>query len=138
MSQYYQVGDHVLWNPSNGVSALFLRSAQALAPEAGLPTGLGPMRDDECQIDLKVFTAFVSALVDRYERSNHPVLHALMEGFIATALVLVERGGGEPVRSGGDGWRDVRVSGPSTELPAVGAAGRWAELVARHARAMPR
>ncbi|MFB9420261.1 DUF6086 family protein [Nonomuraea rubra] len=40
-------------DPSNGVSALFLRSSQALAPEAGLPTGLGPMRDDECQIDLE-------------------------------------------------------------------------------------
>ncbi|NJP96813.1 hypothetical protein HCN51_46580 [Nonomuraea sp. FMUSA5-5] len=92
MSQYYQVGEHVLWNPSNGVSALFLRTAQALAPETGLPTGLGPMESDECQIDLPAFTAFVGALVDRYERANHPILHALMEGFIATALVLVQRG----------------------------------------------
>ncbi len=137
MSQYYQVGDHVLWNPSNGVSALFLRSAQALAPEAGLPTGLGPMRDDECQIELEVFTAFVSALVHRYERSNHAILHALMEGFIATALVLVQRAGAEPARSGGDGWRDVQVSRPSTRLPEDGATGRWAELAARYARSMP-
>ncbi|WP_406674055.1 DUF6086 family protein [Nonomuraea sp. N2-4H] len=44
VSQYYRVGDDVLWNPSNGVSALFLRTAEALAPETGLPTGLGPIR----------------------------------------------------------------------------------------------
>ncbi|GAA2865524.1 DUF6086 family protein [Nonomuraea rubra] len=141
MSQYYQVGDQVLWNPSNGVSALFMRSAHALAPETGLPTGLGPMRSDECQIDLEAFAAFVSALVERYERSNHPVLHALMEGFIATALVLVQRGGAELVRServDGDGWRDVQVSGPATRLPGGGTAGRWAELSARYARSMPR
>ncbi|AQZ68538.1 unnamed protein product [[Actinomadura] parvosata subsp. kistnae] len=131
MSQYYQVGEHVLWNPSNGVSALFLRTAQALAPETGLPTGLGPMENDECQVDLPVFTAFVGALVDRYERSNHPILHALMEGFIATALVLVQRAEAELIRSGGR--RDVRVS-----RPFGGGAGRWAELTARHARAMPR
>ncbi|SDK44548.1 DUF6086 family protein [Nonomuraea jiangxiensis] len=143
MSQYYQVHDQVLWNPSNGVFALFMRSAQALAPEAGLPTGLGPMRSDECQIDLKAFTAFVSALVERYERTNHPILHALMEGFIATALVLVQRGGAELDRSereDSDGRREVQVSGPSTSLPegGGGTAGRWAELSARHARAMPR
>ncbi|GAA2216080.1 DUF6086 family protein [Nonomuraea monospora] len=137
MSQYYQVGEQVLWNPSNGVSALFLRSADALAPETGLPTGLSPMENDECQIDLEVFTAFVSALVERYERTNHPILHALMEGFIATALVLVQRGGAELHRSELDGWRDVQVSGPATRLP-EGSAGRWAELTARHARAMPR
>ncbi|UBU12594.1 DUF6086 family protein [Nonomuraea gerenzanensis] len=143
MSQYYQVGEQVLWNPSNGVSALFLRSAQALAPEAGLPTGLGPMRSDECQIDLETFTAFVGALVDRYERTNHPILHALMEGFIATALVLVQRAGAELGRSApGDGRRDVQVGGPSTGLPdgrSDGRSdGRWAELCARYARAMPR
>lgn len=93
MSQYFQVGDQVLWNPSNGVARLFMRSAEALAPETGLPTGLGPMENDECQVDLTAFAAFVGALVERYERSNHRILHSLMEGFIATALVLVERGG---------------------------------------------
>lgn len=60
-----------------------------------------------------------------------------MEGFIATALVLVQRAGAEPARSGGDGWRDVQVSGPSTRLPEDGTAGRWAELTARYARSMP-
>ncbi|MGW0810428.1 DUF6086 family protein [Nonomuraea sp. NPDC002799] len=43
MSQYFRVGDQVLWNPSTRVAGLFLRSAEALAPETGLPTGLGLM-----------------------------------------------------------------------------------------------
>ncbi|MFG1941459.1 DUF6086 family protein [Nonomuraea sp. NPDC048826] len=142
MSQYFQAGDQVLWNPSNGVAGLFIRSAEALAPETGLPTGLGPMESDECQVDLATFAAFVSALIGRYERSNHPILHSLMEGFIATALVLAERGGAElPAPDANDGdWRDVQVSEHftwSTGGP-IGDAERWAALSAQHARAMPR
>ncbi|MGP3966030.1 DUF6086 family protein [Nonomuraea sp. 3N208] len=142
MSQYFQVGDQVLWNPSNGVAGLFIRSAEALAPETGLPTGLGPMESDECEVDLATFAAFVSTLIGRYERSNHPILHSLMEGFIATALVLVERGGAElPVPDANDGgWRDVQVSEHSAWPPGgqVGDVERWAALSAQHARAMPR
>lgn len=141
MSQFFQVGDQVLWNPSNGVAGLFIRSAEALAPETGLPTGLGPMENDECDVDLATFAAFVSALIRRYERSNHLILHSLMEGFIATALVLVERGGAElPVSdANNDGWKDVQVSEHSARPP-VGRAGdiaRWAALSAQHGRAMP-
>ncbi|MFI6741553.1 DUF6086 family protein [Nonomuraea sp. NPDC050451] len=131
MSQYFQVGDQVLWNPSNGVARLFMRSAEALAPETGLPTGLGPMESDECQIDLTAFAAFVGALIERYERSNHPILRSLMEGFIATALVLVERGGAELPHSdvNDDPWPPA---GPVRDVE------RWAALSAHHARAMPR
>ncbi|GII59315.1 hypothetical protein Pth03_77040 [Planotetraspora thailandica] len=141
MSQYFQVGDHVLWNPSNGVAGLFVRSAEALAPLAGLPTGLGPMENDECEVDMVAFTSFVGALVARYERSNHPILHSLMDGFIATALVLIERGGGElpVVQAGDDGWRDMQVSAHSPWPLGDQARGvsRWATLSEQHARAMP-
>lgn len=138
MSQYFQIGDQVLWNPSNGVAGLFMRTAEALAPEAGLPTGLGSMENDECQVDLVAFTAFVSALVQRYERSNHPILHSLMGGFIATALVLVERGGARiSVPDMTDGWRDVQVGGHAVWPPGDHVE-RWAALSDRHGRAMPR
>ncbi|MER6512067.1 DUF6086 family protein [Nonomuraea sp. NPDC001636] len=142
MSQYFKVGEQVLWNPSNGVAGLFIRSSEAFGLEAGLPTGLGPMKSDECEVDLATFAAFVSALVGRYERSNHPILHSLMEGFIATALVLVERGGAElPVPDANDGGRrDVQVSEHSARPPGgqVVDVERWAALSAQHARAMPR
>jgi hypothetical protein len=88
----------VVWNPSNGVGLLFLRSAEALAPIAGLPTGISPAghiaNADEWAIDMPVFAEFVDALVDRYQRSTHLIFRSLMEGFIATALVLVQRGAG--------------------------------------------
>ncbi|NRQ31487.1 hypothetical protein HII36_06480 [Nonomuraea sp. NN258] len=141
MSQYFRVGDQILWNPSSGVAGLFMRSAEALAPETGLPTGLGPMESDECEIDPATFAVFVSALVERYERSNHPILHSLMDGFIATALVLVERSGAElsPPDTNDTTWKDVQVSEHS-EWPLdrqLHEIDRWAALSARHARAMP-
>ncbi|GAB3958664.1 DUF6086 family protein [Actinoallomurus acanthiterrae] len=142
MSQYLQVDDRVLWNPSSGVARLFVRTAEALAPEAGLPTGLGPMVNDECEIDLAAFTGFVSALIRRYERSDHPILHSLMDGFIATALVLVQRGGATLSVSDArdEGLRDVQVGpyagwSPSSQVLSTE---RWATLVDQHAQAMPR
>ncbi|MGX1508298.1 UNVERIFIED_CONTAM: hypothetical protein RKD43_006923 [Streptomyces graminofaciens] len=114
MSQYFQTGDQVLWNPSTGVARVFLRTAEALSLEAAIPSGIGPMLDDESQIDIPNFEVFVNALVLRYQQSRHPILRSLLEGFIATALVLVERGGGDL---------------PDREEP-------LAELCQRHARAM--
>jgi hypothetical protein len=73
---------------------VFLRAAESFSTLTGLPSGLGPMQADECAIDIEVLTAFVDALIHRYARSNHVILRSLMEGFTATAIVLVERGGG--------------------------------------------
>ncbi|MEU5696325.1 DUF6086 family protein [Actinosynnema sp. NPDC020468] len=99
MSQHFWVGDNCVWNPSNGVGLLFLRSADAIAPLVNRPTGIHPayhLADaDDWAIHLPVFERFVGALVDEYQRATHVVLRALLEGFVATAVVLVERGGGE-------------------------------------------
>jgi hypothetical protein len=83
-----------------------------------------------------VFEVFVNALVGRYRQSTHLILRSLMEGFVATAVVLVERGGGslpaldsEP----GPDVQDVQVG-----YGGLGArAGRLPELCAEHSRAMP-
>ncbi|MCW2914968.1 MAG: hypothetical protein JWN52_3036 [Actinomycetia bacterium] len=101
---------------------MFLRSAESLAVLVELPSGLGPMDADECEIDMVVFEAFVDALVRRYVRSNHVVLRSLMQGFIATAVVLVERGEG-------------RV--PALEASSADSGlGQLAELSRRHEAAM--
>jgi Family of unknown function (DUF6086) len=93
MSRYFQVGDQVLWNPSNGVAELFASTAEALVSTADAPTGIGPMEAHEYEIDLDTFGAFVDALVRRYVASRHPIFRCLLEGFTATALVMVQRGG---------------------------------------------
>lgn len=51
MSQYYDMGDQTLWNPSNGASRLFMSQVSVYQAELGLPSGIGPMQADECQID---------------------------------------------------------------------------------------
>lgn len=39
MSQYYDVGDQTLWNPSNGASRLFMSQVSVYQAELGLPAG---------------------------------------------------------------------------------------------------
>ncbi|PBC86909.1 MULTISPECIES: DUF6086 family protein [unclassified Streptomyces] len=112
MSQYYDMGDQTLWNPSNGVSRLFLRQVALHEEELALPSGIGPMDADECRIDPTDFTAFVDALLARHRHTGHAVMIALSEGFVATVLVLAERAGIEvdwkaADRATGDGLRDV-------------------------------
>ncbi|MFI7600651.1 DUF6086 family protein [Actinoplanes sp. NPDC049681] len=138
MSQYFQVGDVVLWNPATRVAQLFLRSSEAIAPLVDLPTGISLVMGDEYDIDLDTFTVFVDALVHRYLSSSHPILRSLLEGFTATAIVLVERAGRSvpaltetPTRDP----RDVSV-GPSG-IAALGDIEHLRVLAADHAGAMP-
>jgi hypothetical protein len=121
MSQYFQVGQRVLWNPATGVAQVFLRAAESFAALTGLPSGLGPMQADECEIDMEVFSTFVDALIRRYARSNHVILRSLMEGFTATAIVLANRGGGRL---------------PALETPNDPAITALTELSRHHDRAM--
>jgi hypothetical protein len=139
VSQYFQTGRTVLWNPSNAIAALFLRTADALVPVVDQRTGLGPMTNDECEIDPEAFGSFVDALVLRYRSSTHPILGSMLEGFLATALVLVERGGGTVPALHADAPatdpRDVSV-GPDG-IGATGPTARLIERAAEHARFMP-
>ncbi|MGH4034125.1 DUF6086 family protein [Actinomycetota bacterium Odt1-20B] len=93
MSQYFGVGDETLWNPSNTVARLFLRQVAVFEAELGLPSGIGPMENDECDIAPDVLGEFAHALLAHYRRTHHPVLAALSEGFLATLLVLAQRAG---------------------------------------------
>ncbi|MET7389433.1 DUF6086 family protein [Streptomyces sp. NPDC005529] len=93
MSQYYEMAEQTLWNPSNGASRLFLRQVALYEAELGLVSGIGPMEADECQIDPADFKAFVDALLVRHREINHAVIITLSEGFVATVLVLAERAG---------------------------------------------
>ncbi|MEV6576050.1 DUF6086 family protein [Streptomyces sp. NPDC051577] len=114
MSQYYDMGDQTLWNPSNGASRLFISQVSVYQAELGLPSGIGPMQADECQIDPLVFKDFVDALIAWHRRTSHAVMTALSEGFVATVLVLAERAGIEVnwLTTGSTedgGLRDVQV-----------------------------
>ncbi|MFD6888104.1 DUF6086 family protein [Streptomyces sp. NPDC059957] len=91
MSQYFDLGDETLWNPSNGASRMFQRQIAVFEAELELPSGIGPMENDECQITPDTFETFVNALLTQHRKSNHTIWLALSEGFTATVLVLAER-----------------------------------------------
>ncbi|MFF4911001.1 DUF6086 family protein [Streptomyces sp. NPDC001260] len=93
MSQYFDVGDETLWNPSNGASRLFLRQVAVFEAELGIASGIGPMENDECQIDPAAFEVFVDALLAQHRRTSHTIMLALSDGFTATTLALAERAG---------------------------------------------
>jgi hypothetical protein len=93
MSQYFDIGDETLWNPSNGASRMFQRQVAVFESELGLPSGIGPMENDECQIAPATFETFVNALLARHRRTSHAIILALSEDFIAIVLVLAERAG---------------------------------------------
>ncbi|MFE4698579.1 DUF6086 family protein [Streptomyces sp. NPDC056738] len=114
MSQYYEMAEQTLWNPSNGASRLFLRQVAVYEAELGLASGFGPMEADECQIDPADFKAFVDALLVRHREITHAVMIALSEGFVATVLVLAERAGvavdwNSTGFAADDGLRDIQL-----------------------------
>ncbi|MCQ8774797.1 DUF6086 family protein [Streptomyces telluris] len=91
MSQYYDMGDRSLWNAATGVSRLFMGQVSVYEAEVGMPSGIGPMREDECQVDPAVFKVFAEALLAWHCRAIHPVTAALSEGFVVTVLALAGR-----------------------------------------------
>ncbi|MFE5582667.1 DUF6086 family protein [Kitasatospora sp. NPDC056531] len=112
MSQYYDLGGKTLWNPSNGASRLFLRQVAVFEEELGVPSGIGPMEADECQVDAAALEIFVNALLTRHRSTHHAVMRTLTEGFVITMSVLAERAGVEvcweaPRTVLGDGIRDA-------------------------------
>jgi hypothetical protein len=91
MSQYYEVDGESVWNPATRASELFLAHVRVHEEWVGVPSGFGPMENDECQIDVPVFEAFVTALLDRHNRTSHAIINALSDGFLATVLALAAR-----------------------------------------------
>ncbi|MET9464387.1 DUF6086 family protein [Streptomyces sp. NPDC006544] len=127
MSQYYDVGDETVWNPSNGAARLFHAQLGVFEAELGVPSGIGPLENDECRIDPAALGVFTGALLARHGSTGHAVVIALSQGFVATVLVLAERAGAHvrwpppPAAGSPEGGRDVqlrlRPPGPTATLP---------------------
>lgn len=133
MSRYVDIGDETLWNPSNGAARLFLRQVEVFEAELEPPSGIGPMRGDECQIDPDAFGVFVHALLARHRRTGHNIVLALSAGCVGTVVALAQRAGTDIDRgrleASPDGpLSDVQV--PATGVPAPrGDGGPWAAAV---------
>ncbi|MBP2587017.1 hypothetical protein J3A78_007495 [Streptomyces sp. PvR006] len=141
MSQYFLMGGETLWNPSNGASRMFQRQVAVFEAELELPSGIGPMENDEAQISREAFETFVDALLVRHRRTGHAILLALSDGFTAVVLVLAERAaikvdwarhGAAPEGP----FADVQVSTTGMSVPAEGA--DWAAGLRERARDLER
>ncbi|UFR01668.1 DUF6086 family protein [Streptomyces sp. Go40/10] len=141
MSQYFDIGDETLWNPSNGAARLFLRQVEVFEAELELPSGLGPMRNDECRIDPEVFGVFVHALLARHRRTGHTIILALSESFVGVVVALAQRAGigidWERLEAFPDGpLADVQVFAAGASAPGEG--GAWAAGVRARAAELSR
>jgi hypothetical protein len=143
MSQYFDVGDETLWNPSNGASRMFRRQVAVFEAELDLSSGIGPMENDECQIDLVTFETFVNVLMAHHRSTSHAIVLALSDGFTATVPALAERAGievdwaGLGIAPDGGPPEDVQVSavaGVSTPTED----GAWAAGLRERARELGR
>ncbi|MFE9055734.1 hypothetical protein CJI59_08255 [Streptomyces sp. Alain-F2R5] len=134
MSQYFDMGDETLWNPSNGAARLFLRHVALYEAELGVPSGIGEMVNDECQVDPGAYEAFVNRLLEWHHDTAHAVIHGLSRGFVATALALAHRAGievGSPDTADGlEGRTDVQVPLPDRS--------HWEERLREQATAIER
>lgn len=111
----------VLWQVEAAVARLFAGEAALVAALLGVPSGVGEVTADRCALDLPAFSAFCATAVAQYATTNQAVQRALTVGFIATALVLLDRAG------------HSLPSAPSPEQQAA-----WAALRDQHAAVMPR
>ncbi|MFI1470591.1 DUF6086 family protein [Streptomyces wuyuanensis] len=142
MSQYFDLGDDTLWNPSHGASRMFRRQVAVFEAELELPSGIGPMENDECRISPDAFETFVNALLARHRTTSHAIWLALSESFTAIVLVLAERAAIEVdwARLGAApeaALEDVQVSAVTgMSAPADGAA--WAAGLREKARELGR
>ncbi|WP_328439455.1 DUF6086 family protein [Streptomyces sp. NBC_00444] len=132
MSQYFDMGEETLWNPSNGAAQLFVRQVRLYEDLLGMPSGIGPMENDEAQLDPAAFETFVTALLAWRDRTQHRIIDALAAGFIATVLALADRARvdvhwPEP-RVGLEGRTDIQVPAPPQQDWAGAARARAREL----------
>lgn len=139
VSQYFQVGDLVLWNPSNTVAQLFARMTEAMVPVAGCPSGVRTdMGRDEHEIDPDSFAVFVNALTARYLSTSHPILTAMLRGYLPAALVMVQRSGRDVPNLNESAERDNRdVSLNRDSFDPNVDRQRLLDLTESHARVMP-
>ncbi|MFJ4336838.1 DUF6086 family protein [Streptomyces sp. NPDC088915] len=93
VSCFFRLDDQEVWNPSNSVARIFLSTAHGIGEEFSRASGLGKVIDDECEVDGYEFSAFVTELLVRYERSNNKPLKELLESVIAIGLVMLDRAG---------------------------------------------
>lgn len=109
-----------LWRTEPAAARLFAGEARLVADLLGVPSGIGEPVGERCTVDLPAFRSFCAAAVTGYA-TQPGIPRALTVGFVATALVLLDRAG------------DALPAAPSAQQQAA-----WSALRDQHAAVMPR
>lgn len=92
MSYTFDFNDEVIWSPARRVGRLYVGIAGALSEMISVPHGMSAMAEDYYEIDSAAFRGFVESVMREFS-SGHPVSGALLDGFLITSSVLLERMG---------------------------------------------
>ncbi|MEU9445779.1 DUF6086 family protein [Streptomyces sp. NPDC048304] len=114
MSCFVDIDGNDVWNPANQVARLFISQARATADAFRLDSGVGDVIEDQCGIDGRAFTSFVTTLIAEYEHTNNPTLRRLTEGVLVVSLALLKRAGLPPEPP--DEWREC-VNAQERHMP---------------------
>ncbi|MFI1097330.1 DUF6086 family protein [Streptomyces sp. NPDC020917] len=82
-----------LWRADNRVAGLFLGHAALFAQLLGVSSGIGDVVNGECCVDTSVLNTFCAVALAEYGATDQGIQRTLTVGFIATALVLLDRAG---------------------------------------------
>ncbi|MFD4507715.1 DUF6086 family protein [Streptomyces sp. NPDC058457] len=108
-----------IWCPNTEVAQAFVGTAEVFAQVFGVTSGVADPVDGVCLVDFRAFGALCAAAVGRFSGTREGILRSLSLGFIATALVLIDRAGH-----------------PAPAMPGPDQERAWAVLRDQHARAM--
>ena len=95
MSIYIKCAGRSIWNPSSAVGFCFVDQIRSLEKMLAFESGVSPSINDEVDINLAIFEDFVSAALDRLERTNHGELFALTAGCLQICIALNWKMGGK-------------------------------------------
>ncbi|MFI6171675.1 DUF6086 family protein [Nocardia sp. NPDC051052] len=93
MSYVFEIDNETVWSPALRVGDLYVRMLQDVGSVLGAPTGLSSVASDLWKIDIDAFETLVRLMYETYFDSSHQVFHVLIEGVLASSIVILERGG---------------------------------------------
>lgn len=80
-----------LWAADDKVAQVFKCHSDAVAALLEIPSGISEAAESGYEIDLPAFDSLLTEAVAHYEATDQGILRSLTVGFIATALVLLDR-----------------------------------------------
>ena len=91
MSIYFERGGRTLWEPASRVGRSFVRVADGLASEMGVPSGFLLNDDDTCGVESGALTEFARRLLGAYEKTSHPIQRDMIIPVLLASLVMLDR-----------------------------------------------